>query len=111
MIRRYLEARHGWLFTDPQKAVVTNSLQLVKQLARSGRYIAFTSELDAAPELIDGSLIFLPVRDKGAEPQTVSVAIDARKPLSRIGRIVADLLTVEIKASLDKARLQPIRPE
>lgn len=111
MIRRYLEARHGWLFTDPQKAVVTNSLQLVKQLARSGRYIAFTSELDAAPELIDGSLIFLPVRDKGAEPQTVSVAIDARKPLSRIGRIVADLLTVEIKASLDQVRLQPIRPE
>jgi len=50
MIRRYLEARHGWLFSDPQKATVTNSLQLVKQLARSGRYIAFTSKLDARPE-------------------------------------------------------------
>jgi DNA-binding transcriptional LysR family regulator len=109
MIRRYLEARHSWLFTDPQKAVVTNSLQLVKQLARSGRYIAFTSELDAAPELIEGSLIFLPVRDKGAEPQTVNVAIDARKPLSRIGRIVADLLTVEIKTSLDNARRQHVQ--
>ncbi|CVI21648.1 hypothetical protein AGR4A_Lc40020 [Agrobacterium tumefaciens str. B6] len=108
LLKQSVSARHGWLFTDPQKAVVTNSLQLVKQLARSGRYIAFTSELDAAPELSEGSLIFLPVRDKSAEPQTVSVAIGARKPLSRIGRIVADLLTVEIKASLDSARLQHV---
>lgn len=104
-IRRYLDARYGWLFTDPQKAVVTNSLQLVKQLARSGRYIAFTSELDAAPEIIEGSLVFLPVRDKGAEPQTVGLAIDARKPLSRIGRIVADMLKDEIELCLARVRL------
>ncbi|MCM2477754.1 LysR family transcriptional regulator [Rhizobium sp. CG5] len=104
-IRRYLDARYGWLFTDPQKAVVTNSLQLVKQLARSGRYIAFTSELDAAPEIMDGSLLFLPVRDKGAEPQTVGLAIDARKPLSRIGRIVADMLKNEIELCLARVRL------
>ncbi|MCC8934129.1 MULTISPECIES: LysR family transcriptional regulator [Rhizobiaceae] len=104
-IRRYLDARYGWLFTDPQKAVVTNSLQLVKQLACSGRYIAFTSELDAAPEITEGSLIFLPVRDKGAEPQTVGLAIDARKPLSRIGRIVADMLKDEIELCLERVRL------
>jgi len=108
-IRRYLDARYGWLFTDPQKAVVTNSLQLVKQLARSGRYIAFTSELDAAPELIDGSLVFLPVRDRGAEPQTVAVAIDVRKPLSRIGRIVADVLKEEIGTLLEKVRQPSFR--
>ncbi len=36
MIRRYLDARHGWLFSDPRKMVETNSLQLVKRLARSG---------------------------------------------------------------------------
>jgi len=103
-IRRYLDARYGWLFTDPQKAVVTNSLQLVKQLAGSGRYIAFTSELDAAAEIIAGSLRFLPVRDKGAEPQTVGLAIDARKPLSRIGRIVTDLLQQEITQCLQSVR-------
>ncbi|CAH1663068.1 LysR family transcriptional regulator [Chelatococcus asaccharovorans] len=104
MIRRYLDARYGWLFTDPQKAIVTNSLQLVKQLAKSGRYVAFTSELDAAAELIEGSLIFLPVRDKGAEPQTLSVAIDARKHLSRIGRLVADVAIEEIALSLENVR-------
>lgn len=105
-IRRYLDAHYGWLFTDQQKSVVTNSLQLVKQLARSGRYIAFTSELDAAPELIEGSLLFLPVRDKGAEPQTVGLAIDVRKPLSRIGRIVADMLKDEIESCLGRVRLR-----
>jgi len=104
LIRRYLDARYGWLFTDSQKLVETNSLQLVKQLARSGRYIAFTSELDAAPELIDGTLVFLPVRDKGAEPQTVSVAVDARKPVSRVLRSVADRLVETMRSNLEKAR-------
>lgn len=104
MIRRYLETRHGWLFTEGQKVVETNSLQLVKILARSGDYVAFTSELDAAPELIDGSLVFLPVRDKSAEPQSVSVAIDGRKPLNRIGRIVSDMLAATIVACLQDVR-------
>jgi DNA-binding transcriptional LysR family regulator len=104
LIRRYLDARYGCLFSDAQKSVVTNSLQLVKMLAKSGRYIAFTSELDVAPELIDGSLVFLPVRDKGVEPQTVRIAIDARKPLSRIARIVADMLTESIQQNLEEAR-------
>jgi DNA-binding transcriptional LysR family regulator len=104
MIRRYLETRHGWLFTDEQKVVETNSLQLMKILARSGEYIAFTSELDAAPELIDGSLVFLPVRDKNVEPQSVSIAIDGRKPLNRIGKIVSDMLTTNITQCLSEVR-------
>lgn len=100
MIRRYLDARHGWLFSEHQKTVETNSLQLMKILAKSGRYIAFTSELDVAPELIDGSLLFLPVRDQAAEPQTVSIAIDGRKPLAKIVRIVAEELASNIQSSL-----------
>ena len=62
--------------------VETNSLQLVK----SWRGAATTSPLppNSTPHrILDGSLVFLPVRDKGAEPQTVSVALDGRKPLSR----------------------------
>jgi DNA-binding transcriptional LysR family regulator len=103
-IRRYLDARYGWLFADPQNAVVTNSLQLVKRLACSGRYVAFTSELDAAPEIISGALSFVPVRDDGAEPQTVGLAIDARKPLSRVGRMVGEMLRNEIEECLRLVR-------
>ena len=103
-IRRYLEARHGWLFAEGQKMVETNSLQLVKILAGSGRHVAFTSELDAAPEILRGTLVFLPVRDQGAEPQTVSVVLDGRKPLSKIARIVAEHLAASMDDDLQKVR-------
>ncbi len=103
-LRRYLESHHGWLFSEGQRRVETNSLQLVKMLAKSGRYVAFTSELDAAPELTDGSLRFLPVRDQSAEPQSVSIAIDASKPLSPIVKIVADLMQANIQRCLDQVR-------
>lgn len=46
-IKRYLDARHEWLFSETRKMMETNSLQLVKLL---GNFVAFTSELDAAPE-------------------------------------------------------------
>ena len=75
----------------------------MKQLARSGNYIAFTSELDAAPELIDGTLKFIPVRDKAADPQSVSVAVNARR-VSRIAQIVAGILAEEIAAALKSIR-------
>jgi len=104
MIRRYLDARHGWLFTEGQKVVEMNSLQLVKLLAASGHYAAFTSELDAAAELISGALVFLPVRDPNVEPQTVSVAIDARRSLPKVGQIVADELAAILVEELATIR-------
>lgn len=111
-IRRVLDSRYDWLFAERESTLVTNSLQLMKMLARSGRYVAVTSELDAAPELIEGSLRFVPVRDEGAEPQTVSIAIDARGSLPRIVRLVADLLATEIAACLAEARAaQSQRPD
>jgi len=103
-IRRYLEAQYGWLFGEQRGRVETNSLHLVKQLAKGGQYLAFTSELDAAPELIDGSLRFLPVRDSGVEPQTIGIAMDASKPLRPAVKLVADQLATAAAAALAAAR-------
>ena len=103
-IRRYLEAQHSWLFAEPRGRLETNSLQLVKQLVRSGSYIAFTSELDAAPELIDGTLRFVPVRDKGAEPQTISIVVDAAKVPSPVVKLVADTLCQTLQDCLQAVR-------
>jgi len=103
-IRRYLEARHGWLFASGQKMIETNSLQLVKLLARGGDYVAFTSKLDAAPEILADTLTFVPVRDKGAEPQTVSLAINSRKPLSKVAKIVAEQLSQAMDDDLKQIR-------
>lgn len=103
-IRRYLEAQYGWLFSEPRNRVETNSLQLVKQLAKAGRYVAFTSELDAAPEILDGSLRFVPVRDEGAEPQTIAVAINATKPPGPVVKLVAEALASGARACLEGVR-------
>jgi DNA-binding transcriptional LysR family regulator len=102
-IRRYLDARHSWLFSKQNPPVVTNSLQLLKTLVRTGRYVAFTSELDAVRELLDGTLKFIPVRDEGAEPQTASVAVTARK-VSRITQIVAQMAAEEMRECLRRVR-------
>lgn len=103
-IRRFLEIQFSWLFAEPRNRIETNSLHLVKNLARSGRYVAFTSELDAASELADGTLRFVPVRDTAAIPQSVVIAIDAAKPVSSLVRLVADEAAIAIQASLAAAR-------
>jgi len=106
-IRRYLESRHAWLFSDGEPPVVTNSLQLVKRLVAAGTHVAITSELDAAPEIETGELRFVPIRDKDARPQSVGVAISARRPLPRIARLAADGLVDEIRAALERVRAKP----
>ncbi len=103
-IRRHLEAHHGWLFGDGRNRVETNSLQLVKALARAGRHVALTSELDAAPELLAGHLVFVPVRDRSAEPQTVAVALPASPPPSALVRLVAQTLAEVLQACLAEVR-------
>ncbi|ARN21554.1 LysR family transcriptional regulator [Piscinibacter gummiphilus] len=103
-IRRYLEAQYSWLFKDSRSYIETNSLQLVKQLALGGRHVVFTSELDVASELASGRLVFVPVRDRGAEPQGISVAVDAARPPGPIVKLVAERLIVALEASLVAAR-------
>lgn len=91
-IRHYLERRHAWLLREARPPLVTNSLQLVKALVRSGSHVALTSELDAGPEILAGSARFIPLSDGNAQPQTMGVAISANRPIARMGRIAADLL-------------------
>jgi len=103
-IRRYLERRHSWLLQEARPPLVTNSLQLVKQLVSSGSHVALTSELDAGPEILDGSMRFIPLSDKNAQPQTIGVAISAARSIPRIGRIVAELLAGHVEAYLASVR-------
>lgn len=103
-IRRYLEAQYGWLFKASRRYVESNSLQLVKQLAVAGQHVVFTSELDAAPELADGRLVFVPIRDRGAEPQGLSVVVDAARPPGPIVKLVAEQLIAQLQAALAAAR-------
>ena len=103
-IRRYLERRHSWLLQEARPPLVTNSLQLVKSLVKSGSHVALTSELDAGPEILDGSMRFIPLRDKNARPQTIGVPVRGSGSIPRIGRIVADLLAGHVEAYLASVR-------
>lgn len=105
-IRRYLEAQHSWLFKEPRRHTETNSLQLVKQLALGGNHVMFTSELDVAPELATGKLVFIPIRDRGAEPQEIGVAVDATKPPGPVVKLVAERLIAALQDCLAAARGQ-----
>ena len=103
-IRRMLEARHGWVFSGDRPPVVTNSLQLLKQLVVSGSHAALTSELDVAQELLDGKLVAIPVAGQNVGPQNIALAISARRALPRIATRVADLLAGDIAATLARVR-------
>ena len=103
-IRRYLERKHAWLLEQSAPALTSNSLQVLKAVVARGRHVALTSELDAAPEILAGTLRFVPVRDRNIQPQTLAVAINADRPLPRIARTVTDLLARHAGAMLAGVR-------
>ncbi|GAB4521960.1 MAG: LysR family transcriptional regulator [Roseibium sp.] len=103
-IRRILDEQHSWVFEDGPPPVVTNSLQLLKQLVIGGRYVALTSEMDAAPELLDGSLCALEVKARALTAQSISVAVSARRTLPRIANEVATCLAEEASRTLTSVR-------
>ncbi len=101
-VREYLDKRHGWLFEPAEPALVTNSLQFLKQTLIGGAYVAITSQLDVLRELEDGTLWFVPLTDKGLQPQTISIAVDARRPLSRAARLVGEALAEMVPERLSR---------
>ena len=102
-VRECLDKSFGWLFEGAEPALVTNSLQFLKQMLTGGKYLAITSQLDALSELESGRLRFVPLPDQGLRPQSISVAIDARRPLSRAARLVGEALSDKLLEKLGKA--------
>ncbi|MGO4910013.1 LysR substrate-binding domain-containing protein [Pseudorhodobacter sp. W20_MBD10_FR17] len=90
-VRAYLERSYGWLFNPVKPVLVTNSQQLLKQALRDGKLMAFTSKMDVATELLAGDLSFVPIRDTGIKSQSLSLVVDARRPLSHAARLVGNL--------------------
>ncbi|WP_323772219.1 LysR family transcriptional regulator [Antarctobacter sp.] len=105
--RQYLDNRHAWFFTANHPVLTSNSIQLLKQALAQGDVAMITSELDVLPELRDGSLCFLPLKEAGLASPTISTVIDARRPLSRAARVVAEYLSARTEALLSA---QPAAP-
>ncbi|MEP2628228.1 MAG: LysR family transcriptional regulator [Hyphomicrobiales bacterium] len=103
-IRRLLEKRHAWLFEQGPPPIVTNSLQLLKQLACNGNHLALTSEMDAAPELLSGELIAIPVTGSKIPNQKISIAVSSRRMLPRIASAIGECLVTEAATILGRVR-------
>ncbi|MDB2407863.1 LysR family transcriptional regulator [Jannaschia sp.] len=101
-VREFLDKRYGWLFAEAEPDLVTNSLQLLKQVLIGGRYLAITSQLDALRELEEGSLSFVPLIDKGLQPQTIGISVDAGRSLSRAARLVGEALAEMLAPQLSR---------
>lgn len=94
-IRKLLEARHGWVFESAINRVVVNSIQLMKLLVVSGRFIAVTSELDAGPEIRSGQIRFIPISDRDIFRQTFGIVSNAQIPVSRTNqKIIASAVRI-----------------
>lgn len=103
-IRRMLEARHSWMFETGPPPVVTNSLQLMKQLVLTGDRVALTSEMDVAPELLDGRMVAVSVTGAHIATQTISLAVNAGRTLPRIATVIAGCLAHHAADTLDRLR-------
>lgn len=98
--REYLDQRYGWLFDPVEPALVTNSLQLLKQVLAQGRLMALSSRLDMLAELAAGTLTFVPLTDKRLRPQTISVVVDSRRMMPRAARLVGEALATMVPQKL-----------
>ena len=90
-IRRLLEVRHSWIFDRVTDTVVVNSIQLMKLLVLSSRYIAVTSELDVGPEITAGKLKFIPINDRDVFHQTVSLISNVQMPESTASQKIIEM--------------------
>ncbi|KAA8606316.1 LysR family transcriptional regulator [Salipiger aestuarii] len=109
--RQYLDNRYGWFFAENAPVLASNSLQLLKGALRQGDVAMISSELDALPEIGRGELLFVPLKDKGLEAPTISVVIDARRPLSRAARMVSEYLVSRTQDRLAEARAVAPSPD
>lgn len=83
---------------DPNLAIETNSIGLMKRLAQTSPNITFLNPIDIAEELRAGLLTLVPVREIDGKPQVLSLVHRARGPLES----ATNLLASEIKAALQE---------
>ncbi len=67
----------------------------------SGDLAFITTKLDVLPEVAAGDLLFIPLVRHGLAPQTISIAVDRRRPMTRAARIVHDVLSARLDDGME----------
>ena len=76
----------------------SNSTDLLKKLAQEAPHLTFLNEVDVAEELRQRKLVFIPVQELAARPQSLILAQRTKAPLEGL----ADLLVRALQAELDR---------
>ena len=87
--------KHGY---KPNVVVTTNSLELTKTLAATGRVIAFMPALSTPPELTSSEVQVIPVNEPDFSAARSSVCVHRDRPLPHAAQAFLLLLTEEMSA-------------
>ncbi|MCE2564820.1 LysR family transcriptional regulator [Komagataeibacter sp. FNDCF1] len=90
--------------TDLAAAIETDSVHLMKSLAKRAPYVAFMNYADVAPELADGSLVFLPLNVRG-DRQTLSIVHRASHPSDPTLRLALETIQTVFACKVGRERL------
>ena len=95
----------------PKVAVTTNSLELTKTMAATGKAVAFMQALTVIKELATGILRAIPMNEPEFVSGRSSISIHRDRPLPHAAQEFLKLLTVELKNLSAAPRAMARKPE
>jgi DNA-binding transcriptional LysR family regulator len=84
---------------DTKQMTQCNDVRTLRSLVRNGVGVALMSWLDAAPDVGDGRLAFVPFRKHLTKPMTLALCVAPQRQLSRSANLVIQALAARIEAS------------
>ncbi len=95
---------------SPPNTVSCNDIRLIKSLVLKGGGVAVLSLLDVQDEVNNGSLAFVPLRNKLLRPLTLALCTAPSRQLSRPAQMAIQKLTLVMEEMRSAAHSQPNGP-
>lgn len=99
LIHERIRALYAHNRVSDKQAIVCNSVRMVRSLIRNGAGVGILSWLDAAADVADGRLAFVPLQDRQVKPFVLALCIAPRRQLSRAAQMVIERITKRMQAA------------
>ncbi|MEA9554815.1 LysR family transcriptional regulator [Xanthomonas nasturtii] len=83
---------------DVKRLTHCNDVRTLRGLVRAGAGVGLMSWLDAAPDVADGRLAFVPFRQHLTKPMTLALCVAPQRQLSRSAQLAIQALAAKIDA-------------
>ncbi|MFP9227770.1 LysR family transcriptional regulator [Pectobacterium cacticida] len=81
----------------PEVSVQCNDTQMIKSMVKAKYGLSILSKIDVLNELKDGSLCFIPLKDRTIRPLTIGLCVAAKMQLSQAAQLVLKILGEHIE--------------